>query len=105
MSISKKGKIPEQTLVWQKCPICNGTGLVGSGFYLSALGGAGVSDHSTETCQQCKGNGILVAPYKPEPLARPCDTCGTNVSQAIDHDSVECFETCKEYSLWAKERK
>ena len=47
---------------------------------------------------------IGVAPYKPEPLARPCDTCGTNVSQAIDHDSVECFETCERWLRWSKER-
>src|SRR3990167_6098671 len=36
-------------------------------------------------------------PDKLEPVARPCDTCTTNISQAIDHDSVECFETCAAY--------
>ena len=49
-----------------------------------------------------KGRGKQL-PDKPEPVARPCDTCTTNISQAIDHDSVECFETCAAYSLWAKE--
>jgi len=43
-------------------------------------------------------------PDKLPPLARPCDTCTTNISQAIDHDSVECFETCAAYSLWSEER-
>ena len=40
-----------------------------------------------------------VAPYKLEPLARPCDTCNVNIRQALDHDSIECFESA---DCWAK---
>jgi len=50
---------------WQRCPICNGTGLVGGGFYLSALGGAGVSNNSAETCRCCQGHGIILKPDYP----------------------------------------
>lgn len=49
-------------MLWQRCPICNGTGLVGGGFHSSALGGTGTSDHTTETCQRCKGTGTIKTP-------------------------------------------
>ena len=39
-------------------------------------------------------------PGELEPVARPCDTCNVNIRQALDHDGVECFETCKAFAQW-----
>ena len=33
-------------------------------------------------------------------VAGPCATCNVNIRQALDHDSVECFETCKAFAQW-----
>ena len=35
-------------------------------------------------------------PYKLEHRKRPCDDCGTAMRQSYEHDSVECFQSCKE---------
>jgi len=49
--------------VWQKCPICNGTGLVSGGFFSHAGDcETWVSDHTTEMCQRCQGIGTILAP-------------------------------------------
>ena len=39
-----------------KCPVCNGTGFVGAGFY--SWGGYG-STTKGETCRSCGGTGIV----------------------------------------------
>lgn len=41
-----------------KCPICNGTGIVPGGFYLS-VNGHSSSNRTTEMCRQCQGSGIV----------------------------------------------
>lgn len=41
-----------------KCPICNGTGIVPGGFYLSVNGYCS-STQTTEMCRQCLGSGII----------------------------------------------
>lgn len=41
-----------------KCPICNGTGIVPGGFYLSVNGYCS-STNTTEMCRQCQGTGII----------------------------------------------
>ena len=41
-----------------KCPICNGTGIVSGGFYLST-NGYSTSSSTSEVCQQCQGSGII----------------------------------------------
>ena len=41
-----------------KCPICNGSGIVPGGFYIS-VGGYGTSASTTEMCRQCQGSGII----------------------------------------------
>lgn len=53
---------------YQKCPICNGCGLVSGGFFdvpgqIDEYGNrTWVSDHISETCRLCKGEGIIIAP-------------------------------------------
>lgn len=49
---------------WQKCPICNGHGIVPPGFYLYPEGQYFFSTTcSPEKCQTCLGSGkILEAP-------------------------------------------
>jgi len=39
---------------------------------------------------------IGVAPYKAEPLARPCDTC------SIEFDNRYCHKYCPTYQEWQK---
>ena len=36
-------------------------------------------------------------------MDKPCDECTTNIEQAIDHDSVECYLTCKDFKEWREE--
>ena len=51
--------------MYQKCPICNGTGIVSSGFFDHAGDmGTWVSDHAAETCRVCQGKGIIVDDIK-----------------------------------------
>lgn len=52
-----------------KCPICNGSGIVPGGFYLST-GNFTVSDRTTEPCRACNGTGVLWGPqtFKQEEL-------------------------------------
>lgn len=63
-----------------KCPICNGTGLVPGGFYTSALGGTGTSSAATEQCRQCKGTGIIWSDDVPN--------CGCGICLA--HNNMKC---------------
>jgi len=43
----------------QKCPICEGKGIVAGGFY-NHTGETWVSDRTAETCRQCNGKGIII---------------------------------------------
>ena len=55
---------------YQKCPVCNGNGLVSGGFYNHPGDcGSWTSSDSAETCRTCGGQGIIVAP-EPEPANR-----------------------------------
>lgn len=42
-----------------KCPICNGTGIVPGGFYLSVNGYSSTSTATAKVCRQCQGSGIV----------------------------------------------
>ena len=41
-----------------RCPVCNGKGVVGAGFYSTGQC-VGVTSTADETCQSCGGDGIL----------------------------------------------
>ena len=43
----------------QKCPICEGHGLVAGGFYTTVPGCEGVSSSASEVCRNCLGSGIV----------------------------------------------
>lgn len=56
--------------LWQKCPICDGTGNVSGGYF----GRAGdspywVSDHTIESCQRCDGTGTIETPEQGEEIS------------------------------------
>lgn len=42
-----------------KCPVCNGNGMVPNGFYHQNKGEWITSSIEPETCQSCKGSGIV----------------------------------------------
>ncbi len=45
---------------WQRCPICNGAGIVSGGYFTRA--GDSISwtaSNSTETCRVCRGTGVI----------------------------------------------
>jgi len=51
---------------WQKCPICDGTGLVSGGYFTSPgyhdEYGNWTSNNAAERCKVCNGEGILATP-------------------------------------------
>uniref|UniRef100_A0A6M3Y7U6 Uncharacterized protein n=1 Tax=viral metagenome TaxID=1070528 RepID=A0A6M3Y7U6_9ZZZZ len=53
---------------WQKCPICQGCGLVGGGFFdcpgnIDEYGNrTWVSGNAAETCRVCEGKGSITTP-------------------------------------------
>lgn len=53
---------------WQRCPICEGCGLVGGGFFDSSgsIDEYGnrtwVSGNASETCRVCGGSGLIETP-------------------------------------------
>ena len=57
-----------EAMEYQKCPICNGCGLMPGGFFdscgfIDEYGNrTWTSDHVQETCRVCEGKGIIVAP-------------------------------------------
>ena len=57
---------------WQKCPICDGCGLVSGGFFdspgnIDEYGNrTWVSDHVSETCKVCGGSGLVETPESEE---------------------------------------
>jgi len=54
--------------MWQKCPICDGRGIVSGGYfdspgYIDEQGNRlWVSDHAVEMCRVCGGKGIIESP-------------------------------------------
>ena len=42
-----------------RCPVCNGKGIVPAGFYSYGNASTGTVD---ETCRSCKGSGYIVLP-------------------------------------------
>ncbi len=51
---------------WQRCPVCEGHGIIDGGFYLSYPGCVGVPTAAAESCRQCGGKGMIVTPRKGE---------------------------------------
>jgi len=48
---------------WQKCPVCNGSGLVSGGFYNHAGDClTWMSNCTIEVCRTCDGKGIILKP-------------------------------------------
>jgi predicted methyltransferase len=43
----------------ERCPICEGTGLVMNGFYDQTSGFWSTTDCSSETCRSCNGKGYV----------------------------------------------
>lgn len=51
--------IPQYT-VQQKCPICEGHGIVPGGFYQAVADAEMVSTNATEQCKNCNGLGVVL---------------------------------------------
>lgn len=48
---------------YQKCPICNGNGIVSGGFYDHPGDYPHwTADHTMETCRSCQGTGLIIKP-------------------------------------------
>ena len=45
-------------ILQQRCPVCEGNGLVSGAFYYS-VSGYGSSTNTTEKCKNCDGTGIV----------------------------------------------
>jgi len=43
----------------QRCPVCNGNGLVDNGFYRQTSGTWASTDTAPEKCRSCNGQGIV----------------------------------------------
>lgn len=47
----------------QKCPVCDGRGIVQCGFYFVPVGQTFTSSNAApETCRTCNGKGIIIQP-------------------------------------------
>ena len=46
----------------QRCPVCNGNGLVPNGFYNQVSGAWPTTNASPEQCRGCNGSGIVWEP-------------------------------------------
>ncbi len=44
----------------EKCPVCNGNGLVPNGFYLLVSGDWASASTEPETCRSCQGKGYVI---------------------------------------------
>ena len=64
---------------YQKCPVCNGRGIVPQGFYMVPEG-QDFSSSSTapETCKTCSGSGIILKPSN--------DDCNYGFDLAWEYD-------------------
>ena len=48
--------------VWQKCPICDGSGIVSGGYFERCGVEQWTSANAAETCWVCGGSGIIKTP-------------------------------------------
>ena len=48
-----------KNIIQQKCPICEGKGIVPSGFYNTLPGCTSISSNSYETCRNCESKGVV----------------------------------------------
>ena len=46
-------------IIQQKCPVCDGHGIVSGGFYNSVPGAIMASTNCTEVCRNCSGSGVV----------------------------------------------
>ncbi len=37
-------------------------------------------------------------------MDKPCDSCTTNIEQAITAEEIACFKTCKDWKGWNAKR-
>ncbi len=37
-------------------------------------------------------------------MSKPCNNCSTNIEQAIYQDEITCYQTCKKWLGWEKEK-
>lgn len=48
-----------KSLTTDRCPVCNGSGLVPNGFYMQTSGSWSTNSTAPETCRSCGGTGIV----------------------------------------------
>jgi len=60
-----------------KCPVCNGTGIVPGGFYIST-GEFSITGTNQETCRSCDGKGYIII-----------DCCGYKINLPKNYYSPE----------------
>uniref|UniRef100_A0A6H2A682 Putative chaperone n=1 Tax=viral metagenome TaxID=1070528 RepID=A0A6H2A682_9ZZZZ len=78
--------------MWQKCPICDGAGKVGKGYFDRAGELVSwLSDGTLETCRVCNGAGILLAPtWAPDYLTFPSEACPSCGGKRDDPPGTSC---------------
>ena len=72
----------------EKCPVCNGNGLVDNGFYLrpGTVGNWTTSSVEPETCRSCSGKGyVVVENEKIEITSTACGVSGM-------HETLEAMK-------------
>lgn len=52
--------------IQQKCPICNGYGIVPEVFYYSYLGCIYMTTNTSEPCRNCNGSGVVYVEQEEE---------------------------------------
>lgn len=65
----------------ERCPVCNGNGLVPNGFYTQTTGQWSTTDASVETCRSCAGKGYVVV--EDDNIEITSTACG--VSKILDY--------------------
>lgn len=73
-------------MVVERCPVCNGNGIVPNGFYAQTIGQWSTTDASAETCRSCAGKGyVVVEDEKIEITSTACDVSGM-------HETLEAIK-------------